>query len=201
MGIQRVLGALLTLPVLVGGLLLMTAGPAAACSCMAQTEAEYAARADAIFVGRKVDLPRPAGVGRQAEAGAVVIEFRVTQVYKGTVTDPQEIVTLPSGGTCGLELAGEGPFLVFAHKPTDNELVDADPSQYISYLCDGSRALADGGEPKLGPFGTARPPAPGEQTPLVAWLALGAGLLAMTTAGVVAVVRSRGDAGASAGAV
>jgi hypothetical protein len=41
----------LTLPVLLGGLLLVTAAPAAACSCPSQSEAEQAAGADAVFVG------------------------------------------------------------------------------------------------------------------------------------------------------
>jgi hypothetical protein len=41
------------MPVLIGGLLLVTAGPAAACSCGQQSQAQAAAQADAVFVGRR----------------------------------------------------------------------------------------------------------------------------------------------------
>ena len=50
--IRRLLRAGLTVPLLSGGLLLVTAGPAVACSCpIAKSEAERVARADAVFVG------------------------------------------------------------------------------------------------------------------------------------------------------
>jgi hypothetical protein len=53
--IRRLLRAALTVPVMVGGLLQVTAGPAVACSCaMVRSEAERAARADAVFVGTLV---------------------------------------------------------------------------------------------------------------------------------------------------
>jgi hypothetical protein len=49
--VRRLLGAALTVPLLIGGLVLVTAGPAAACTCPAESEAQQAARADAVFVG------------------------------------------------------------------------------------------------------------------------------------------------------
>jgi hypothetical protein len=53
--IRRLLGAALAMPVMLGGLLLVTAGPAAACSYPAPaSEAQYAARAEVVFEGTLV---------------------------------------------------------------------------------------------------------------------------------------------------
>jgi hypothetical protein len=53
--IGRLLGAALTVAVMAGGLVLIGAGPAAACSCaIVRSEAERAARSDAVFVGELV---------------------------------------------------------------------------------------------------------------------------------------------------
>jgi hypothetical protein len=52
--IRRVLGAALTVPMLIGALVLVTAGPAAACTCAQMTEAQLAARVDVLFVGTLV---------------------------------------------------------------------------------------------------------------------------------------------------
>jgi hypothetical protein len=51
---RRLLGATLTVPVLLAGFLLVTAGPAAACTCVEMSDTEHAARVDAVFVGRLV---------------------------------------------------------------------------------------------------------------------------------------------------
>ena len=53
--IWRLLGAALAVPVMLGGLVLVTAGPAAACTCVQMTEAQHAASANAVFVGALVD--------------------------------------------------------------------------------------------------------------------------------------------------
>jgi hypothetical protein len=53
--IRRLLGAALTVAVMAGGLVLLAAGPAAACTCpRIGTDAQQAARADAVFVGAVV---------------------------------------------------------------------------------------------------------------------------------------------------
>jgi hypothetical protein len=51
----RLLGAALAMPVMLGGLLLVTAEPAAACTCLPMTEAQHAGSANAVFVGALVD--------------------------------------------------------------------------------------------------------------------------------------------------
>ena len=144
------------MPVLIGGLLLVTARPAAACSCAVMSEAKKAAYADAIFVGTLIDrrIGQPSGAATISTHMAVWT-FEVSRVYKGTVSRRQEIATAMSGASCGLELSGPGPFLVFARRPNDPVAKSwwgdrqLDPGQYVSHLCLGSRALSDGGEPTV----------------------------------------------------
>jgi hypothetical protein len=53
--VRRLLGAALMVSVLLGGLVVVTAGPAVACSCaMVRSEAERVGRSDAVFVGTLV---------------------------------------------------------------------------------------------------------------------------------------------------
>jgi hypothetical protein len=165
--IRRLLRAALTVPLLFGGLLLATAGPAVACSCaIVRSEADRAARADAVFVGTLVSQatqidykarelmasPDPAVRIRalRNDTSRIVWTFQVSRVYKGAVGKRQEIVT-PAGTDCGGLGVGRGtePSLVFAYKPAGDRS-RAEPGQYASSLCSGSRPLADGGAPVLG---------------------------------------------------
>jgi hypothetical protein len=107
--IWRLLGAALAVPVMLGGLLLVTAGPAAACTCAQMTEAQHAARVDVLFVGTLVssrvdpsvltreyreERKRRERVNPSAvlESDPVVLTFEVSRVYKGAVGKRQEIV-------------------------------------------------------------------------------------------------------------
>jgi hypothetical protein len=160
--IRRLLGAALTAPVLVGGLLLVTAAPAAACSCPAESEAQQAARADAVFVGTvlsRVNLSDPAAVAARAElaregqrrpyrldriqelmhrvtnsSDRAVLTFEVHRVYKGAVGKRQEIVSRMSNDTCRREFAGRGPFLILAWRPSPDasRQFQLEPGQYRS---------------------------------------------------------------------
>jgi hypothetical protein len=185
--IQRRLGAVaLTVAVLVGGLLVMTAGPAAACTCArGQSEAERIARAEAVFVGELVgsrvdpSATMPRQTGRISLPAPVVLTFKVRQVYKGAVDTHQEIVT-PGGGEAacggfGSGLRGTGPFLVFAFNSA-GAMYRLGPGQYASNLCSGSRALADGEQPAPG-----RPARP-DNWPATTQLAIGIGVLAVGVA-------------------
>jgi hypothetical protein len=170
--IRRLLGAGLTLPVLVGGLLLATAAPAAACTCPAESEAQQAARADAVFVGtlvsrvdridwaardklvREVTLPSGERVLVRKpgnDTSRAVLTFQVSRVYKGAVGKRQEIVIPLGWSTCdGLGVDPRlGPVVVFASKPAGDRS-RLEPGQYGSGMCSGSRPLADGGAPALG---------------------------------------------------
>jgi hypothetical protein len=57
----------------------------------------------------------------------------VDRVYKGQATSTQVVTTHSSGASCGLEISGPGPFLVFA---------DQEQSGLTANLCGGTRAGA-----------------------------------------------------------
>jgi hypothetical protein len=177
---RRLLGAALAVSVLLVGLVLVTvtAGPAAACTCVGfRSEAARAAASDAIFVGevvgRRVDPSASTRkTGSMLYADPVVFTFEVSRVYKGAVSQRQEIVTpRGGGGACGgfglelrgTELRGTGPFLVFAHQ-LSKALYPG--HRYGASLCSGGRELADGA-PKLGGL-AARAPAKGASGPSTA---------------------------------
>lgn len=165
------LGAVaLTVAVMAGGLLLVTAGPAAACSCaVVRSEAERMARADAVFVGELVgSRVDPSAAPRETRRipypAPVVLTFKVSRVHKGAVSERQEIVTPGGGGAgCGgfgIGLRGTGPFMVFAFNSA-GDMYRLQPGQYASNLCSGSRALTDRGTPVPGgPPATGAPGRP-----------------------------------------
>ena len=93
------------MPVLLGGLVLLTAGPAAACTCYNMSEAERVAQFDAVFVGTLVSHvmhidPRYEAAQREFtrtsdlaplhraienNSSRSVWTFQVSRVYKGAV--------------------------------------------------------------------------------------------------------------------
>jgi hypothetical protein len=205
--VRRLLGAALTLPLLIGGLVLVAAGPAAACSCaIPGSEAQRAARADAVFVGTLISQatqidPRVEQAQREFtrtsgqrvlvhalrnNTSRTVWTFQVSQVYKGAVGEHQEIVA-PPGGPSGPNCSGVGvrhpgmePFLVFVYNSAgDRYRLQA--GQYASDMCSGSRPLADGGEPDLAGL-TASAPSRSDSAPSPACLAVGLGILATAVA-------------------
>ena len=206
MRIWRLLAAVLAVPVMISGLLLVTAGPAAACTCAGGNDADHAASADAVFVGTLVSsrvdrsvLTREyrqrqekrieeEPVGRSTLANLldpVVLTFEVSRVYKGAVGKRPEIAIPPAaatnGGLCEFYVpAGPGPWLLFAHQ-SSGDTFQLGPGQYVSTfstLCGGSRALADGGEPALG-GPPARQPSGPDSWPCPARLVVGVGVLAV----------------------
>ena len=169
MRIWRLLRATLTVPLLLGGLVLVTAEPAAACTCYDVSAAERVARADAVFVGTLVShvihvdskarelmaSPDPAVAYRAflSDSTRSVWTFQASRVYKGAVGQRQEIITppgAPGGGNCsgvgGLQHPGTEPLVVFAFSSGGRRYLPQ-PGQYASNMCSGSRPLADGGEP------------------------------------------------------
>jgi hypothetical protein len=174
------------MPVLLGGLVLLTARPAAACTCYDMSEAERVARYDAVFVGTPVSHvmqidPRYEAAQREFtrtsnlaplhraienNSSRSVWTFQVSRVYKGSVGQRQEIITppgAPGGSNCsgvgGLRQPSTEPFVVFASSSTDSSY-RLQPGQYASHLCSGSRPLADGGEPVRGELRAHAPGGP-----------------------------------------
>jgi hypothetical protein len=102
--------------ILLAALVLLLAGwvmapPASACSCAGGTTADHLDRADTVFTGRL--LSREVAGGSSSTDPALHV-FAVESVWKGSARAEQGVVSASSGASCGLELSGEGPFLVFA---------------------------------------------------------------------------------------
>ena len=149
------------------------APPAAACSCV--TTAEDPAlfdRAAVVFLGSVVD-DRSRGRTR-------TLTFAVERVYKGAATSLQQVRTDVEPASCGLELAGTGPFLVQARDDTRGLVAD---------LCGGTR-------PTVRPAGTQNgyPPLPGGGPPADGagtGLAAGAALVVVVAASALVVLLRR----------
>jgi hypothetical protein len=225
--IWRLLAAVLAVSVMIGGLLLVSAGPAAACTCVGRNDAGLAAHADAVFVGTlvssRVDRSVLTREYRQGEEkrikelperfrrltlhnlDPVVLTFEVSRVYKGAVGERPEIVIPPAaatnGGLCEFYVpAGPGPWLLVAHQSPDYDTFQLDRGQYLSSfstLCGGSRALADGGEPALG-GPPARQPSGPDSWPFPARLVVGVGVLAAGVAAGLGLATLRARRRASA---
>ena len=110
--------------------LLVGARPAAACSCAGVPSAVQAfASADAVFSGRLVsrEVHHPDWPLISSSDPAVHV-FAVDEVFKGVVHEEQGVVSPDSGASCGLELSGQGPFVVYA---------TGSDGSYRAGLCDG----------------------------------------------------------------
>jgi hypothetical protein len=147
-------GLLATLLLVLTGWVLAPA--ASACSCTGGTAADHALRADAVFSGRLVD--------REVVGGTALHVFAVDTVYAGEVSARQGVLSPASGASCGLELAGEGPFLVFADREDD---------RLAAGLCGGTAAwtleaaaevqmLTGASAPEPGAAGTELPGGPSD---------------------------------------
>lgn len=141
---------------------LVVAAPASACSCAPQTTQQYFERADAVFTARLVSREEPRGTVTSSADPAVHV-FAVDAVFKGTAAAEQEVLSPVSGATCGLELTGDGPFVVFATRSTDlggDHFATLADDQYASLLCDGSAPATPALDAELRTLSTPGPPSP-----------------------------------------
>lgn len=129
-----------------GAILVGSAENAAACSCATFTDDEAIEYADAVFVGTLAEIVTPEGEG-YSSADPERFVFEVDQVFKGTVYARQSIVTARDGASCGLEIGGPGPFVVFARIESDGSTEGATVGELYSGLCNGTRALSSGAIP------------------------------------------------------
>ncbi|WP_091768963.1 hypothetical protein [Blastococcus aurantiacus] len=157
---MRRAGILLLLSALLGALVVLGASPAQACSCVGGTTAEFTERADVVFTGRLISRTEPGGLVRSSADPARHV-FAVDAVAKGSASERQEVLSPVSGASCGLELAGDGPVVVFATHTADPHISATWPpledDQYFAYLCGGSAPLIPQLEAELGDL---RPPDP-----------------------------------------
>ena len=97
-------------------------------------------RADAVFIGRVVarEPRRPFPWVFSSSTDPTVWTFEVTRVYKGEVRRRQEVVSPISGASCGLELRGSGPFVVYANHDAAGPVPAPGEGQLAAHLCGGS---------------------------------------------------------------
>lgn len=158
--VSRVLVVGTLVLVCVATLAIGSARPAGACSCEVPTDQQALGRADAAFTGALVDVVAPTEA-LVSSADPERFVFEVDEVFKGPVTARQTVVTPRGGESCGLEISGPGPHLVFAFE--DSGLTSgAEEGELYSHLCSGTRLLADAAVPDS--F-MGSPPAPGGRTP------------------------------------
>jgi len=141
----------------------VAAPPASACSCAGGSTAEHLQRADAVFTGTLLsrEVHHPPG-GLASSTNPAVHVFAVEAIHKGTAEARQQVVSADSGASCGLELAGDGPFLVFATDPAG-----APEGQLAADLCGGSAPLTPALAAEVHDLtGAAGPVPPGPETPL-----------------------------------
>jgi hypothetical protein len=165
-----------------------------ACSCASFTDEEALENADAAFTGTLVEIITPAG-DTHGSTDPERFVFDVDEVFKGDVFARQSIVTARDGASCGLEVRGPGPFVVFA-RTEDAITSGAADGELYSNLCSGTRVLTSGAIPAS--FGAASSPVPGAsaigdsgtQRPIVQTAAI-AGALALLGAGCAVAVHRR----------
>lgn len=129
---------------------------ARACDCSAFPDAEAYEFADVVFTGTLVEIITPVGdivVSTDPER----FVFDVDEVFKGEAQARQSVVTAREGASCGLEISGPGPFVVFARLDDGGITSGALDGEVYSSLCSGTRPLADREVPTS--FGTSSPPA------------------------------------------
>lgn len=143
--VKRLLARVLAALLFVGGFS-VAAGvrPASACSCVGYTDDEAFAAADVVFTARVVDVVRPTVMVSSTDETRFV--FAIDRIFKGEAHRTQSVVTASDGASCGLEITGSGPFLVFARAEGDG-IVDPDDGEFSSSLCSGTRPLASGAVP------------------------------------------------------
>jgi len=140
----------------------VAAPPASACSCAGGSTAGHLQRADAVFTGTLLsrEVHHPAG-GLASSADPAVHVFAVEAIHKGTAEAEQQVVSADSGASCGLELAGDGPFLVFATDPAG-----APEGQLAADLCGGTAPLTPALAAEVHDLTGAGPAPPGPEAPL-----------------------------------
>ncbi|MEU7899459.1 hypothetical protein AB0B45_42235 [Nonomuraea sp. NPDC049152] len=141
---MRLLAAL----ALIAAIVLVPAGTACACDCVAFVPKEGMERAAAVFTGTVKDTRRPTG-SPLGPPPPYVVTFVVDQVYKGERVATVEVATNADEASCGYRFAVGARYLVFASSgPRESGLFSTDPGTSLySSLCAGNVALRPGSGP------------------------------------------------------
>lgn len=174
---------LTALALLVGGLLLVPAGPAAACSCVRDQPDELAEQAPVAFTGVLQS--------QRADDDDVAHRFRVRTVYAGEVRRTQDVVTPNAGeASCGIEWETGADMVVLGY-------VD-EAGRVAANLCTGSTVRTDAAyDAVLEALGEGADPSPGRalveldrfRREDLRWFSLAVGVIGL--AALAAIVRRR----------
>lgn len=123
-------------------LVLVVAGKAPgawACSCVPANDREHFEGADLVFSGIVTGREDPNATSPAQSSGDDIIwTVDVDGAQKGTVSDPEEVVSARNGATCGYEFQITKRYQVFA---------DRRDGKVTTGLCSGTRELAAGERP------------------------------------------------------
>ncbi|MET0695656.1 MAG: hypothetical protein ABWY56_17115 [Propionibacteriaceae bacterium] len=120
-----------------------------ACSCVYDPgDQRLIERAEVIFSGELVSN-RTSALSSLRE-----LTFAVSRVYKGQALAEQVVVTADNSAACGLEIPGDGPYVIFA-RGAGGDVPGLAVDELQSGLCDGSRA-----GPAPASLGPGSPPTP-----------------------------------------
>ncbi|MGI8332917.1 hypothetical protein ACRYCC_23445 [Actinomadura scrupuli] len=106
--------------------LLVTAGPASACSCLPRSVCERVAASDTVFVATPVS--------RTVAGGTATYTVTVTKVYKGTVAPVAFVRTPADSAACGENFTLRTPYVIFGHRTSRFSVT--------TNLCDGDAPRA-----------------------------------------------------------
>jgi hypothetical protein len=146
---------LLAVTVLAGALSLGLGLRADACSCVQQTGAQQAARADVVFRGTVTVIEAPITGLVISSADPMSIRFAVDAVYKGDATRTYWVSTERSDASCGFEFLVGRQYTVFARVFGDRVRTDICSGTIRGGLDPGSAGLPTGGAPRDDPPSTA----------------------------------------------
>ena len=118
-----------------------------ACSCVQQTGAQQAARADLVFRGTVTVIEAPITGLVVSSADPMSIRFAVAAVYKGDATRTYWISTERSGASCGFDFLVGREYTVFAGVREDRVHTD---------ICSGT--MQGGRDPASIGLPAGRPP-------------------------------------------
>ena len=172
---------------LVAGLGVLTvASPACACSCAGVSAREAFDSADAVFVGRVVEIDEPGGL-IVGSADPVTLVFDVGEVFKGVVPANVHVVTARDGASCGFDAVAGARYVIYAYEDEAGELATT--------LCSRNQQLSAAGPVPVDLVpGAGYPPASPVDYPSDRWwlpYTVGAAALLLVGLGIVIAVRAR----------
>lgn len=185
---MKVVRTLFILVVLAASFVVMAATEALACSCVPPRPDHKAIKdASAVFTGTLIATEPGVEIGFDE----VTWTFAVDTVYKGDLTDSQDIRSPTQSAACGLTFKEEKRYAVFAYAGEEDAVSD---DNLFTNSCMNTRPLGDGKDLKLEPIrafeGAADVPHGDVQTKIPWWqLVLGSIAFVALILGVLAVFR------------